>query len=1001
MNRENYQKAKKIFQSVIEIAPNGRNAFLEDACAGDQSLRRNVEILLHSFQSGFLEESAFSKIAEQILNSQIFVGQAVGRYKIQELVGAGGMGEVFLAEDISLNRKAAIKVLPVRFAGNGERVRRFIREARAASALNHPNILTIYEIGEENGLRYIASEFVVGETLRDRLKRGKLTLADTLEISLQIASALQAAHEAGIVHRDIKPENIMLRRDGLVKILDFGLAKLNENRTEEPGKVETPAYFSTQTVPGLLMGTTAYMSPEQARGRRVDGRTDIWSLGICLYEMLSGKLPFQGETTGDLIASILKTEITQVESSEIKIPAELQSVVCKALAKDLNERYLTDAEFIEDLRRVRKSLEISNELKETDELRRSQTIVEEAAIRETKENLSFDKKGYRRAAEARSGSKTERRKFAVPVFAIGLFLILGTGFGLYQLISTQAGFSKFAGYFRSSKNFTFASMKLNRLTNSGSAFGAAISPDGKYAAYQTVNNGKYSTWLMDIGTGNSVQITPPSEIVFNGITFSPGDDFIYYSTTDNQPNSVSSIYRMSRVGGEAKKILTGIDSPIGFFADGSRFAFIRSVPERGETSVVVANADGSSEQTIAVRKKPDSFSTGRRPAFSPDGKTIACIGINSGENFLRVFAVNVADGEVKPLTSEKWSALQDAIFLPNSDNLLITAQDDRNFGPSQIWKVSLSSGGAAEKITRELTTYNGLSLSLDANSFITTQTDSFNNIWILPDGNSNQAKQIFSNKGGGRVDMAWTRDNRILYTSNASGSPNIFIMNADGSNQIQLTTDTFVKRSPVVSPDNRYIVFISNQAGTEQIWRMDIDGQNQKQLTSVHTYRYPQFSPDGKWIIYTTWQDKKAFIWKVSIDSGESVLLKDGTAFTPNVSPDMKSIAYLDRDEQAGKTKIKIISFAGGELIKEFDVPQNTQPDSVRWKPDSSAVVYRCNRNGVFNIWLQKIKETEPQPLTNFKFDPPINCEWSLGGKDLSCARTTLVRDLVLFSGLY
>ncbi len=543
-------------------------------------------------------------------------------------------------------------------------------------------------------------------------------------------------------------------------------------------------------------------------------------------------------------------------------------------------------------------------------------------------------------------------------------------------------------------------VKLRRLTNSGAAFGAAISPDGKYAAYQTTNAGKYSLWLMELGANTSVQITPPGETAFGGITFSPANDYLYYSAADNQLNSVTSVYQMSRLGGEAKKILSGINSPIGFSADGQRFTFIRQNRDQGETALMIVNADSTDEKTIATRKSPDVFSIGKRPVWSPDGKTIACIGINAGENFLRIFTINLADREVKPLTSEKWSALQDVIWMPDSDNLLLTAQDDINFGPLQLWTTSLSKGGAAEKITKEFNTYVGLSLSADSNSLLTTQTDGFNNIWIIPNGDSNQAKQILSNKGGGRVDMSWTQDNRIVYTSNASGNPNIFIMNADGSNQTQLTTDTFVKRSPVVSPDGRYIIFVSNQAGTEQIWRMDINGQNQKQLTSLHTFRYPQFSPDGKWIIYSTWQDKKAFLWKISIDGGESAALKDGTSFAPNVSPDMKSIAYLERNEQAGQTKIKIISLANGELIKEFDVPQNTQPDSLRWKPDSRAIVYRCSRNNIFNIWEQPITDSEPKQLTNFNSDPAVNCEWSRDGKNLSCVRTGLVRDIVLFSEL-
>ena len=345
-------------------------------------------------------------------------------------------------------------------------------------------------------------------------------------------------------------------------------------------------------------------------------------------------------------------------------------------------------------------------------------------------------------------------------------------------------------------------------------------------------------------------------------------------------------------------------------------------------------------------------------------------------------------------------ALQDVAWLPDSDSLLLTAQDDISFGPLQIWATSISGGGVAEKVTHEVTNYVGLSLSADSNFLITTQSNSFNNIWTMPGGDSNQAKQIYSNKGGGRVDMSWTQDGRIVYTSNASGNPNIFIMNNDGSNQIQLTTDTFIKRSPIVSPDSRYIVFVANQNGTEQIWRMDIDGQNQRQLNFDQIYRAPQFSPDGKWIIYSTWQDKKAYLWKVSVEGGEPIPLKDGISFTPNVSPDMKSIAYLEKDEKSGQTKINIVPLANGEIIKSFEVPQTTFPDAIRWTTDSKSVIYRCSRNNATNFWIQPINQTEPKQLTDFKSDFPVYCEWSRDDKNLSCVRTSLIRNLILFSGL-
>ena len=543
-------------------------------------------------------------------------------------------------------------------------------------------------------------------------------------------------------------------------------------------------------------------------------------------------------------------------------------------------------------------------------------------------------------------------------------------------------------------------MKLSKLTDSGAAFAAAISPDGKYAAYESQNAGRYSIWLMDLGSKSSLQIVPPGVTVFSGLTFSTGDDSIYYLAANDPPNAGSSVYRMPRFGGEAMKILAVVNSPIGFSADGKRFAFIRQNQEAHETAVMIANADGSNEQTVAVRKSPDVFSIGSRLAYSPDGKTIACIGINSGEKFLRVLTVNIADGTVRNLTSENWSSLQDVIWMPDSDGLLVTAQDDSKYGPSQIWATSVSGGGAAIKITPELRTYVGLGMTADSGLIITTQTEALTDIWIGSNNVAEPPKQILSIKGGGRVEMSWTPDGRIVYTSNAGGDTNIYIMNTDGSNQVQLTSDAYEKRSPSVSPDGRHIVYVSNQRGPEQLWRMDITGQNQRQIGFDKVSRYPQFSPDGKWIIYTTWDkdNKRAKIWKIPFDGGDPMMLHDESTFTPNISPDMRLIAYIEDDKNTGKRRISVVPMEGGEIIKTWEVPSNTLLDSMRWAPDGRGVTYRCLRNSTANYWLQLISESEPRQLTDLRYDFPYYFSGSRNMKQFSFLRLNMIRDVVMFS---
>jgi serine/threonine protein kinase len=299
-------------------------------------------------------------IANMLTDNQAesVIGHMLGRYKILEELGAGGMGEVYLVEDTHLGRKVALKALPSPFTGDTERVHRFQQEARAASGLNHPNILTIHEIGEADGRRFIATEYVEGETLRETLlKNLRMSLSETLSVVMQMASALAAAHLAGIIHRDIKPENIMLRTDGLVKVLDFGLAKLTERQDLA---LEASTLMHTQ--PGILVGTVTYMSPEQARGQEVDARSDIWSTGVVLYEMLTGRNPFEGITPGDVIACILTKEPVPLSSYRLEIPAELEWITDKALNKDREERYQTVKELSSDLRRLKQRLEFETQM---------------------------------------------------------------------------------------------------------------------------------------------------------------------------------------------------------------------------------------------------------------------------------------------------------------------------------------------------------------------------------------------------------------------------------------------------------------------------------------------------------------------------------------------------------------------------------------------------------------------------------------------------------------
>src|SRR5882757_9995021 len=360
MTSERWQQVNDLFQLAAERAPEERTTFLQTACQGDEGLRREVESLIASYEraENFIESPAFEVVPELLTDDRAdaIVGESIAHYRIESLIGVGGMGQVYLARDERLGRKVALKFLPDRLTANNVQLSRFKSEARAASTLNHPNILTVYEIGTEGNRHFIATEFIEGMTLRAALARGRMSVHDALEIVVQVASALSAAHETGVVHRDIKPENIMIRPDGYAKVLDFGLAKLTEHKSVSNNQ-DLIITHTQHTYAGLLVGTPRYMSPEQARGQQADARSDIWSLGAVIYEMVGGVPAFSGATPSDCIASILKTEALPLSRVAPAAPTELQSILHNALRKERDQRYQTIAEMLADLRSLKEKLE--------------------------------------------------------------------------------------------------------------------------------------------------------------------------------------------------------------------------------------------------------------------------------------------------------------------------------------------------------------------------------------------------------------------------------------------------------------------------------------------------------------------------------------------------------------------------------------------------------------------------------------------------------------------
>ena len=617
MPPERWQQIETVFHEALGCEPAKRKAFLEAECAGDEPLRHEVESLLSSLgEADDFIETPPGDIAAELLGTNravLELGQQIENYRIVRQLGSGGMGEVYLAEDIRLKRKVALKLLPAHFTVNPDRVRRFEREARAASALNHPNIVTIYQIGQSVATHFIATEFVDGKTLRQLINEKPLKLGEIFNVAIQVADALSGAHAAGIVHRDIKPENIMIHRQGYAKVLDFGLAKLNEDEATS-SDLERPTLL--QSNPGLVMGTVQYMSPEQARGKKVDARADVWSLGVVLYELLAGRVPFEGETPSHVMVSLMEDEPPPLKRYA-HVPGELNRIVIKTLCKNQRDRYQTAKQLGRDLRVLKENLQLDQRLRHWLKEVPSESLASTAQAPELLPAVAAAETVTMLAAHTTTSAEYQAKHFwkwktaaAATVFAV---LVGIAGFVVYRNIRrAQSGQAPAA---------VFGMEDLVKVTNAGRVRDSAISADGKYIAYVGQEKGKAGIHLRDVASSNEWPMVPATQDEYYGLTFSPDGAFLYY-TVKPPNNSIAALYRVGVSRGVPAKLIVDVDGPVSFSPDGRQLVFVRGSTS-GERALIVANTDGTDEHKIASRTGFGAFSFGG-PAWSPDGKTIAC-----------------------------------------------------------------------------------------------------------------------------------------------------------------------------------------------------------------------------------------------------------------------------------------------------------------------------------------------------------------------------------------
>ncbi len=1000
MTPERWQQIDRLFHSVLARPSADRAAYLQHACGDDEFLRSEVESLIESHEQsdGFITTPAEDLAAEFLrqVQTRLTPGQTLGHYTITALLGAGGMGEVYLARDEKLGRKIALKLLPTEFTNHPERVRRFELEARAASALNHPNIITIHEIGQSDSSHFIATEFIDGQTLRQYMAgaagKSETHIGHVLDIAIQIGSALAAAHSAGIVHRDIKPENIMLRGDGFVKVLDFGLAKLALEQAVETIEESSPLSL-VSTNPGVVIGTVRYMSPEQARGIEVDSRTDIWSLGVVLYELITGRVPFQGDTPKHVILDILGKEPAAL-SRYAELPAELERIVAKALSKSRENRYQNASDLVLELKSLKQELEAQSRSRGPLPRLHKQEVT--SANRQVASAQNVSAESTVRLDVPLSTSSNYLGSNYTKAAAIALtVLLLALGFGVYTVVRRNRS--------PIPAPTPFQAIELLKLTNSGRVSDSAISPDARYVSYVIENGGKESIWLRQIANPNNIQIVPPTDIQFYGGTFSQEGDYLYYIAKERN-NSIGVLYRVPSLGGIPVKLINDVDGPITLSPDQRQLAFVRG-SSTGERALMLANADGSAERKLASRMGYESFSFGG-PAWSPDGKSIVCGAAYTENNgrFLTVVEVDVVYGSIRSLTSRRWKAIGRISWLQDGKGIVFTAAEQRAGSTSQLWYMDYKSG-EAQPISKDLQDYHGATLSSDARTLVTKQTETLSSLWIAPNGDADRATEIISHKDDDgynssyyyRTRFSWMQDGKIMYTSLVNGTPSLWVMNATGSDNKQLTSNTSDSTFPSVTPDSRYIVFVLENSGFSNVWRMDVDGSNQKQLTTGPDESWAWTSPDSQWVVYHSGNQGRRTLWRVPIEGGKPEQLTDFPSVCPVVSPDGQWISTYYRSEMKAPWRLGIIPFNGGAPVKSFEVPQGVLFQSlVRWTPDGSALAYIMNRDGVSNIWIQPLDGGAPKQITNFKSDQIFWFEWSPDGRQLGVSRGAVTSDVVM-----
>jgi eukaryotic-like serine/threonine-protein kinase len=912
------------------------------------------------------------------------INQTIAHYKILRKLGGGGMGVVYEAEDAKLGRRVALKFLSEEMNRDGQALERFLREARSASALNHPGICTIYSIEENEGVTFIAMELLEGQSLDKSLSVGECAIPRTVEVGIQLADALDAAHKKGIVHRDIKPGNIFVTERGTVKILDFGLAKLIADRNDSlQGETLTEPGMQLLTSPGTAVGTIAYMSPEQARGLELDGRTDLFSLGAVLYQMVTGRHPFPGSTSAVVFDNILHNAPTAPVTLRPGVPAEFERILNKALEKDPDLRYQVAAELRADLKRLQRELEPGRAPSGA-----SQVVnVAQGSLAQSTKTDRVPAFGGQDGAQvpAKTGSSALLRAAGENKFGSGLLLtvvavvLVVAAFGAYTLIQRT-------------RNTPFDKISIENLTNNGKVSHAALSPDGKYLLHVLEENGSQSLWLRHIPTGSNTQVVAPIATRYTGLTFSPDGNYIYFVRRDESQEDIDSLYSSPVLGGTPRLVLNDIDSPVAFAPDGTRFAYLHQHGSSLATDLFVAHSDGSPDHAIFQHRPVRTNSS--TLAWSPDGKIIVIPVVQPTEKDLSGYmTIDVATGQSGLVGAAKDKLFYEPSWFPDGSAILTSvASSDTGFMRRQIGMIAYPSGNFRQ-LTNDTTYYSHVALAADGKTIVAIQATPRVEMQIASLATPDAVRKVSFSSNVSYWSWNWAEGGKLLLAQ----GPDIRQVDPNGGETVILSDAKHPADRVASCANGRYVIFrpIGRASATVvNLWRADPNGANQKQLTFGSNQNDPVCSRDGKWVYYFDLGEKSGAVKRVSVEGGDPETIVDSGSSLFSLSPDDKTL-LTDEVDDTNHSVVLALQTIGGKERRTIPSDPRALAGHI-FTPDGKGVAYVVREKGVDNIWIQPLDGSPYRQLTHFTSELISSYGFSPDGTKIAFNRGHTESDAIL-----